>query len=52
MEVFAFLGLYIAVLLGWVNDDCDDYRAHRMMTCVLYAVTVTLLTIRIWALSG
>lgn len=61
MEIFAFLGLFIAVtiaifgvtaLLGWINDDCGDYSAHWFMTCVLYAVTVTLLIMRIRALSG
>lgn len=51
MEVFMYLGLCIAVLiatfgvtglLGWLYDDWGDYSAHWIVTCMLYAITVTL----------
>lgn len=55
MELFTYFGLIIATFagitcltafLGWISGD-DDHMLRWLMTCLIYAITTTLLIIEL-----
>ena len=55
MDIFSYIGLCVVILAvtlgvtwvaGWTTDD-HDFILSWIMTCILYAVTVTLLLMEI-----